>query len=102
MKIALSHDHFDAAHLAAVKAEMQTLGSPVIRAVRMECWGIWVALEGCHRIRAAKELGLLPVIYEVEYSDTVTTDDLGLDMGGDSWTVAELADRGNETEVMEF
>jgi hypothetical protein len=69
MKVALVHDHYDAAHLEAVKAEMATMGAPVIKAVYMECYDLYAALEGCHRIRAAKELGLVPIIDEVEYSD---------------------------------
>lgn len=94
MEIALVHNHFDAGHLAAVKAEMQKLGAPKIKAVWMECWGIWVALEGSHRLRAAADIGLAPEIEEVEYSEEVTTADIGLgdDFGGDVWTIAELAD----------
>lgn len=45
-------------HLAAVKAEMLTLGAPTIRAV--DCGDYLMALEGCHRIAAAHELGLEP------------------------------------------
>lgn len=94
MQIALIHDHFDERHLEAVKAEMRILGAPTIKAVWMECWGVWAALEGCHRIRAAAELGLIPEIDEIEYSVEITTDDVGLSeaFGGDIWTVAEIAD----------
>ena len=69
MYIALAHKHYNAEHLEAVKSEMITKGAPVIRAVYMECYDCYVALEGCHRIRAAKDLGLTPVITEIEYDD---------------------------------
>lgn len=91
MQIALIHDHFDAAKLEAVKSEMAQMGAPVIRAVWMECFGVWAALEGCHRIRAAAELGLAVEIEEVEYCEETTSEDLGLDLQ-DVLTVAEIAD----------
>jgi hypothetical protein len=58
-------------HLEMVKAQMQTLGSPAIRAF----WSgdAWYAIEGSHRLAAAHELGLEPEIIEVEY-DTVISD----------------------------
>lgn len=91
MQIALIHNHYDKAHLEAVKAEMAVLGAPAIKAVWMECWGVWAALEGCHRIRAAADLGLTVEIDAVEYSEDVTSEDLGLDLQ-DVLTVAEIAD----------
>lgn len=94
MKIALVHDHYDEAHLAAVIEEMKTLGAPAIKAVWMECYDHWAALEGCHRIRAARELGLVPRIEEVEYSDDPAA--------VDGMTVAEVADRSRESEVIDF
>ena len=94
MRIALVHDHFDEAHLAEVIEEMKTLGTPVIKAVWMECFNHWAALEGCHRIRAAKEMGLTPEIEEVAYSDDPCD--------VDGMTVAEVADRSRESDVIEF
>ena len=104
MQIALTHEHYDEAHLEAVKAEMQALGAPTIKAVWMECWGVWAALEGCHRIRAAAELGLVPEIDEVEYSEEVTTDEIGLGdaFGGDTWTIAEIADGACKATIITF
>ena len=89
MQIALVHSHFDAAHLADVQATMARLGAPSIRAVDLG-EGRWQALEGCHRLRAAAELGLVPDLVSVEYSDELLTS-LGLDFDGD-WTVAQLCD----------
>lgn len=100
MQIALIHNHFDEQHLKAVKAEMQVLGAPTIKAVWMECWGVWAALEGCHRIRAAADLGIVPEIVEVDYSDEMTTADIGVDLGGDVWTIAELADEANTKTII--
>lgn len=96
MKIALVHNHYDEAHLTAVIEEMKTLGAPTVKAVWMECYGHFAALEGCHRIRAAKALGLVPEIEEVEYSDELVE---GMQ---DDVTVEQIADSSNESEVVEF
>ena len=90
MTIILMHNHFDEKHLAEVIDEMRTLGAPVIRAVHID-GDLWVALEGCHRLRAAEKLGLVPELDEVEFSDTVTAFDLGLDFQ-ENYTVSELVD----------
>lgn len=102
MKIALVHTHFDAAHLERVKAEMLNLGAPVIKAVWMECYGVWAALEGCHRIRAALALGLTPEIEEIEYSDEITLAELGCDDSGEDYTVAAIADDAHAAIILEF
>jgi len=93
MKVALVHDHYDEKHLEEVKAEMLTFGAPVIKAVWMECYDMYAALEGCHRIRAAKELGLEPIIEEVEYSDDLTDD---------GCSISEIADVAHKSTVIEF
>jgi hypothetical protein len=51
MRIALVHNHYEQDHLDLVVKEMRTLGAPVLRAVWMDCWGMWAALEGCHRLQ---------------------------------------------------
>ena len=94
MRIALVHNHYDEGHLAAVIEDMRRLGAPTIKAVWMEVYNHWAALEGCHRIRAAKALGLTPEIDEVEYSDDPCA--------VDGMTVAEVADRSRESDVIEF
>jgi hypothetical protein len=93
MDVILVHSHYDAAHLAAVQAEMLTLGAPAIRGVFFEegC-DVWVALEGCHRLRAAHALGLMPTMIEVEYDDTTTTEDIGI-YHQDNLTIVELLAR---------
>jgi hypothetical protein len=70
--IKLVHAHFDADHLEAVKAEMAKLGSPTIHAVDLGD-GLYQALEGCHRVRAAAALGIPVAIELVEYSDALVS-----------------------------
>ena len=96
MRVALLHNHYDEEHLAQVMEEMKQLGAPKIHAVWMDCYGHWVALEGCHRIRAAKELGLTPEIIEVEYSDdTFETD-------GEEYVISEVCDASYDAGIIEF
>lgn len=70
--ILLFHDHFDPQQLDKVQTEMQTLGAPTIRCIWSEMWGLWLAVEGCHRLRAAQALGLTPVIKDVSNQKTVS------------------------------
>jgi hypothetical protein len=57
----------DPAKLATVKAEMATLGAPVIRVVN--CGDYLMALEGTHRIAAAHALDLAPEFVVIEQDD---------------------------------
>ena len=100
MRIQLVHNHFSAEHLAAVIEQMKTLGAPEIHAVWNACADQWVALEGSHRIRAAKKLGLAPVIIEVEYSDA-DVEDVVPGQFQDALTVAQAFDSCNAA-VIEF
>lgn len=103
MNIALYHSHYSDKHLAEVQAEMTKRGAPVIRAIWSECYGMWLAIEGCHRLRAAQNLGLTPVIKDVSGQKTVTyqvdgetvrarTDDL----------LEELQDSAPRTAILTF
>lgn len=92
MRIALVHDHYDVEHLAEVIEQMKTLGAPKIHAVWMECYGHYAALEGCHRIRAAKELGLVPEIIETGYSDEIFAD----------YQISEVCDDSYKSTIVEF
>jgi hypothetical protein len=93
MTILLLHDDYSDAHLEDVKRDMVVLGAPRIKAV--EHSGAWVAIEGCHRIRAAKALGLVPEIEAVEYDAETTTVDLGMEDGfdGDVHVIRELVSK---------
>jgi hypothetical protein len=91
--IVLLHKHFDAGHLEMVKSQMAELGAPTIRAIWDECSGFWLAIEGCHRLRACVELGVEPIIEEIEYSaddlESYVNADMGLDME-DERTLGDL------------
>jgi hypothetical protein len=85
-------------HLEDVKTEMAEKGAPIIKAVYMGCWDMYVALEGSHRVTAAKELGLVPEIIEVEYSDERVDDEHNMD----DLTIAEWCDCGSEFIQIKF
>ena len=99
MYIALVHKHYDESHLEEVKQLMLSLGTPDIHAVWMDCYNHWVALEGCHRLRAAHSLGLIPNIIEVEYSDNMRYTVLG-DTGEEDYTISELCDNSYCSTVL--
>jgi hypothetical protein len=101
MRIALVHTHYSEEHLAQVIEEMKQLGAPKIHAVWMDCYGHWAALEGCHRIRAAKELGLIPEIIEVEYSDEMASTVPGYD-GDEDYPISEICDDSYRSTIIEF
>ena len=101
MNIALVHSHYDPAHLEEVKNQMLTLGAPNIHAVWMECYGHWAALEGCHRLRAAHELGLTPNIIEVEYSDEMCSTVLGYD-GDEDYQISDVCDESHRSVILSF
>lgn len=101
MKIALVHNHYDEKHLQEVIEEMKTLGAPKVHAVWMECYGHWAALEGCHRLRAAQQLGLTPEIIEVEYSDEMVSSLPCFD-GYDDYMISEICDASHNAIVLKF
>ena len=101
MKIALVHKHYDRQHLNDVKREMAELGAPTIKAVWMDCYDCYAALEGCHRIRAAKDLGLTPVIDEIEYSDKKISEIFGTSFE-DDYPVSKICDAANRSEIIDF
>ena len=100
VRIVLLHDHYDANHLADVIAEMETMGAPVLRATWSEGYGCWFALEGCHRLRAAQALGLMPLIVEVD-AESEVSDDAGYDLQ-DGSTAGALIDRNSHNVEIVF
>jgi len=81
----------DPAHLAAVIEQMRKLGAPSIACIKDEGTGVWVALEGSHRVAAAKALGLVPEIVEYEYDgDAMLSDYVELD--ADNYSIEALFD----------
>jgi hypothetical protein len=60
-------------HYKQVLAAMRQLGSPAIRAIWHGAYG-WLAIEGSHRIAAARELGLPVAIVDVAGETTIEHD----------------------------
>ena len=95
----------DESHLEKVMTAMQTLGAPTVKAAWDECYGMWVALEGSHRIVAAQRLGLMPIIDEIPAEDEEDREleiaSLGLDndFGG---TLGEFIDRAYQNPIVSF
>ena len=105
MKVALYHSHYEEDHLEAVANEMKTLGAPEIKCIWSECYGIWLAVEGCHRLRAAQQLGIAPVIVEINLEDepTTTIQIDGEDVEVDTLELAiEVSDAAWQATILEF
>jgi hypothetical protein len=66
----------EAVRLTAIKAEMSSLGAPTIRVV--DCGDHFMALEGSHRLAAAKALGLVPELVVYGQDDMI-------DIAGFDW-----------------
>lgn len=77
----------------AIRAEMSSMGAPVIRAV--DGGDCYYAIEGSHRLAIAAELGLTPIIDEIDDA-TMLVDvqhdfDLhAVDDDTDKWTIGDL------------
>lgn len=106
MKIALIHTFFDNKHLDEVVEEMRVLGPPRLRAIWLEDKGMWAALEGCHRTRAAARLGLEPIIVPVTYRRGMSWQEC--DMGNEpisvlsEWTVDDVVRNAGKELVVGF
>ncbi len=59
------HAHFRQDHLEHVIGEMRRRGPPVLRAYFDG--EVWYAREGTHRLRAAKILGVVPILRSVPW-----------------------------------
>ncbi len=105
MEIYLVHDHYDEEHLAEVKADMLALGAPTVRVIDMG-EGIYAAIEGCHRLRAAAALGITPDLNVLDYDAVadldVTDPALGLDLDNPGMTVADLVSDFNRRQYVVF
>jgi len=101
MTIALVHRHYTEKHLEEVMSEMEVLGEPTIKAIWSELYGMWLAVEGCHRIRAAKELSL-----NVEIDDISNEESVEIEEDGElvsrlvSELLEELSDNAPSTEIV--
>lgn len=102
MEIALYHKHFDQEWLEKVKTQMLELGAPEIKCIWSETYGMWLAIEGCHRLRAAKELGITPIIIDItndektiqqidEIDTVVNVAELAQELNDDAWMTEFLS-----------
>lgn len=64
--VALFYNYYDEEKLEYVKEDMKIMGRPEIKVIETE-EGDYIALEGTHRLRAAKELGITPKFKVVKY-----------------------------------
>jgi len=103
MTVVLLHKHFDQDHLEMVTAKMRDLGAPTIKAVWSERHGLWFALEGCHRLRAAEALGLTPQIEEYEVEDwDQEVNEVFPGTFEDPYTFADILDCGVNPSMITF
>lgn len=103
MEIILTHKHFEQSHLEEVKNTMTTMGAPKIKAIWSEIYGAWLAVEGCHRIRAAKELNLIPEIIDISEDETVIMQIDGEDEEVNvSDLLEELTENAPKTDYISF
>lgn len=83
----------DADHLAAVTETMRQMGAPTLTVI--DCGDYYQACEGSHRLQAAHDLGLAPVL-NVIYQDN---DDV-MDITGFDWyEAADWSHFDDATEV---
>jgi hypothetical protein len=103
MTIALLHKHYSEEHLAEVMEQMKELGAPTVRAIWSDLYGLWLAVEGCHRIRAAVELGEKVEIVDVSGEESIEIQEDGEMV---SCKVEELLEELNDnapyTEIIDF
>lgn len=106
MLVALLHWYYDENHLLHVKKQMEEMGAPVIKAAWIECYSIWVAFEGCHRIRAAKELNLCPIFEDITNFEDLKLSDITEISYGDDYLLGQIVDDAvaavNRGEFIEF
>lgn len=101
MKVALVSTVHEEEKLVKVIEEMKTLGAPIVHAVWMECYQMYAAINGTHRLLAAKALGLVPEIEEVEYSEEMASTVDGYD-GEEDYQISELCDTCIERQIVEY
>lgn len=103
MEIILTHKHFEQSHLEEVKNIMEIKGTPSIRAIWSEVYGAWLAVEGCHRVRAALELGLIPEIIDISENETAIIQCDGEEIEVNILEYAEeLTDNAPKSEILSF
>lgn len=79
--VILAHNHFDADHLEAVKADMAVMGTPTIRVI--DGGDHYIAIEGCHRLRAAEATDTAVCLEVLDEDETIDLDTLDIDTYGE-------------------
>jgi hypothetical protein len=81
----------DEAKLQSVADEMRMLGAPTVRVV--DCGDFFMALEATHRLAAAAQLGVVPVLQVLGQDDLVNADTLDWQdlCAGQLYAAGELA-----------
>lgn len=101
MEIKLYHKHYDEKHLAEVIDQMQRLGAPRVCGM-VDHNGIFNAFEGCHRVRAAKILGIDPICEEATDEDIARIAADAWENNGDVITRETLEERVGDYYKAEF
>lgn len=101
MYIQLFHDHYDSEKLEKVIKEMKTLGAPVIRVVYDDVNDVFIATEGCHRLRACEILSIIPEIEEVTIEEALR---INISESGDDRDLKDFENMfwGKDTKIIKF
>jgi hypothetical protein len=88
----------DAEHLKGVVVEMKKRGTPTIRVVKVGApAGGYAALEGSHRLAAAKKLGLKPNFQIVSPKAAIHSSELPADLTDEFWASVFHDDTRNDS-----
>lgn len=79
----------DLDHLTEVSKEMEEIGRPVIRVAYDPAYDSYIAFEGSHRIKAAHDKGIKPILDEVDIND-VYNGKYSLDELSDDLDISDL------------
>ena len=79
----------DLDHLAEVSKEMDEIGRPVIRVAYDPAYDTYIAFEGSHRLKAAHDKGVKPILDEVDIND-VYNGKYSLDELSDDLDISDL------------
>lgn len=79
----------DLDHLAEVSKEMDEIGRPVIRVAYNPVYDSYIAFEGSHRLKAAHDKGIKPILDEVDIND-VYNGKYSLDELSDDLDISDL------------
>jgi ParB-like chromosome segregation protein Spo0J len=82
VSLRIPHPAYDEEKLESVKTKMRKVGPPIIRVVSYPDY--YMAIEGCHRLTAAAELGFAPVLVVLATNDPVQVASLDSDFFGDA------------------